>query len=313
MLNEISIMPKFQAAYVALMEAKSIDEVKLVRDQAQALVAYVKQQGESLEMQNAAAEIKLRCERKAGELLRDMDKATGNQHTVAQSHDETEQTQKLSDLGINKSQSSRWQQVAKIPESEFEKHIAETKAQGQELTTAETLRLANKEKPHVSFNSGNNEWYTPPEFIAAARKVMDIDLDPASSAIANRTIQAGTFYTMDSDGLAQNWQGCVWLNPPYASELIQKFTDKLIQHFVAKEVTEAIVLVNNGTETNWFAKLAQHANAVIFPFSRVRFLNPAGPSGSPLQGQAVLYFGYDVKAKLFIEAFSHLGWGAYIA
>jgi len=35
---------------------------------------------------------------------------------------------------------------------------------------------------HVSYNSRENEWYTPPEFIASAREVLgSIDIDPASS------------------------------------------------------------------------------------------------------------------------------------
>ena len=62
-------MPKFQAAYLALQKAKSVDEVKRVRDQAEAIRLYVRQQNMGLEMQNNAAEIKLRAERRAGEML----------------------------------------------------------------------------------------------------------------------------------------------------------------------------------------------------------------------------------------------------
>ena len=44
---------------------------------AESLRAYAKQAGESLENQNLMAEIKLRAERRAGEILQDMEKATG--------------------------------------------------------------------------------------------------------------------------------------------------------------------------------------------------------------------------------------------
>lgn len=73
----------------------------------------------------------------------------------------------------------------------------------------------SEKKPHVAFNSGNNEWYTPKEIIDAAREVMgEIDLDPASSELANKTVRAEKFYTINSDGLTKEWHGRIWLNPP---------------------------------------------------------------------------------------------------
>jgi hypothetical protein len=164
-------------------------------------------------------------------------------------------------------------------------------------------------KPHVSQNSGNNEWYTPPAFIDAARAVMgDIDLDPASSTVANETVKAKDYFTKDDDGLSLPWYGRVWMNPPYAADLIAKFTEKLAGHVAAGDVQEAIVLVNNATETGWFQDLIGVASAVAFPQSRVKFYQPDGKLGAPLQGQAIIYMGN--QPDLFRETFSTFGWSA---
>lgn len=161
-------------------------------------------------------------------------------------------------------------------------------------------------KPHVANNSGNNEWYTPPDYIEAARQVMgSIDLDPASSVIANKTVQAKQFFTADDDGLQQEWRGNVWMNPPYSAELIGKFASSLCDYFLAGDVGQAIVLVNNATETRWFQEMAESSSAICFPRSRVRFLDPEGVPGAPLQGQAVIYMGADVEA--FKRQFGNFG------
>src|SRR5690606_13015141 len=105
--------------------------------------------------------------------------------------------------------------------------------------------------------------------------------------------------------LAQEWRGRVWMNPPYAAELIGRFTAKLVSHYLSGDVPEACVLVNNATETAWFQGMAEHAAAMCFPKGRVRFLDPEGNPGAPLQGQAVLYFGPDPVA--FRSTFAAFG------
>lgn len=165
--------------------------------------------------------------------------------------------------------------------------------------------------PHVARNSGDNEWYTPQEFIDAARDVMgQIDLDPASTPEANTIVGASEFYTSDLDGLEQDWYGRVWMNPPYARDLIGKFTGKLIYHYCNGDVEEAIVLVNNATETGWFTGMIKFAPAVVFPDSRIKFWKPSGERGGPLQGQAIIYFGNNTRG--FLDAFGPFGWGAVI-
>jgi len=160
---------------------------------------------------------------------------------------------------------------------------------------------------HVGNNSGQNEWYTPPAYIEAARAVLgEIDCDPASSEIANRTVGAKAFFTAETDGLKQTWGKRVWMNPPYAQPLVANFADAITDKYAAGEVSAACVLVNNATETGWFQKMLEGASSVCLLSGRVKFIDPTGkPSGAPLQGQAVLYFGED--GQRFASEFSKLG------
>jgi hypothetical protein len=74
-----------------------------------------------LEAQNHAAEIKLRAQRRAGEILAEMDMNRGGQaeQKSYRSQAVTGRTPTLEEMGIGKMDSSRWQQVAALPQEVF--------------------------------------------------------------------------------------------------------------------------------------------------------------------------------------------------
>ena len=172
-----------------------------------------------------------------------------------------------------------------------------------------TVRAAYTEvkKPHVANNSGENEWYTPPKYTEAAKRVMGgIDLDPASNSVANEFVKADAFYTKEDDGLTKPWYGRVWLNPPYAQPLIAQFAEAVVGKFSSAEFEQAVVLVNNATDTKWLQSMMKACSAACFLEGRIRYLDKTGePKNSPIQGQVALYFGEDIQR--FTDEFGAFG------
>jgi hypothetical protein len=115
----------------AIQAAHKIDEVKSIRDKAVALQAYAKQANDD-EMLVWVREIKLRAERRAGELLRETERAAGSRKQLAGRNSSggtirlppEKTTPKLKDLGITKRQSANWQQLANVPAAKFEQLAA---------------------------------------------------------------------------------------------------------------------------------------------------------------------------------------------
>ena len=126
-----------EAASRALAEARSVEDVKVVRDKAEAIRAYYRQQKGCFEAQQDAAELKLRAERRLGELLAETVNHNGSRGVGSTMEPTIPE-------GISKKQSHRWQRIASLDGEEFERHIQETRAVRDELTTAGVLRLAKK-------------------------------------------------------------------------------------------------------------------------------------------------------------------------
>lgn len=127
-----------------------------------------------------------------------------------------------------------------------------------------------------------------------------IDLDPASCEFAQRTVQAAEWFNEERDGLVQPWHGRVYLNPPFARGLVDKFIDKLVCE--RPNYDEAILLVNSQTETAWFQKLGEIANVIAFPRGRVYFHNERTRQQNPVFGSAFVYIGD--RRDAFADAFA---------
>jgi phage N-6-adenine-methyltransferase len=300
-------LAKLDKATQMLAEAKSLDEVKHIMDIAEAARTYARAAKLGLDAQNHAAEIKLRAERKAGELLLNLERGKNpkdntGKFTVNTSVDNTasEYREVLDSEEIPNTTAHRWQSLAKLPERSFENYITEKSDSKQEITTAGVLKLVSNH--HVSDDT--YDWYTPAEYIEAARSVMgSIDIDPASSETAQAVIKAKKYFTKETDGLISVWSGNMWMNPPYDMPNIELFIGKAVQHFAEGKIKQAIILTNNSSDTAWFHLLAEHPFCLTR--GRIQFWNAEGKTLATRQGQAIFYLGDNVSG--FVKEFSEFG------
>jgi phage N-6-adenine-methyltransferase len=296
--SEAGILVRYDAARKALADAVRVDEVKDIRDKAVAMRVYA-MQANDLDLIRHATDIRMRAERRAGELLREM--AERGERAVRKNMKSQPATSKLSDLGVNKTQSSRWQKLAELSERDFEGKVARAVS-----GAVAAVDKATDGPTRGTAGTGENEWYTPAEYVTLARGVLGkIDLDPATSPEAQKVVGAERCFTKGDDGLKQQWAGTVWLNPPYAQPFIAEFVSKMVSEWRAGRITAAIMLTHNYTDTAWFHEAASAASAICFTRGRIKFYEPSGDVAAPTQGQAFFYFGSDVPK--FAETFAAIG------
>jgi hypothetical protein len=160
----------------------------------------------------------------------------------------------------------------------------------------------------VSIEEGDSdERYSPPWLADGARAVMGgIDVDVASCAAANETVQAHRYFTRQEDGLAQTWAGRVFWNPPYAGG-IRIWIEKLNGEMQAGRVRQATLVfpadMLNAITTTWFKPLL--AGTLLVPCPRIRFFDPQGRGTGPRFGAVVIYLG-SRQAK-FLRVFGGRG------
>lgn len=129
----------------------------------------------------------------------------------------------LAEAGIDKNLADRARKYASVPEDEFENILADRRERIETENKRVTVNLLEA-GVRGTLGTADNEWHTPAEHVELVRQVLgEIDLDPASSSVAQRAVKAGHYYSIEDDGREQPWAGRVYLNPPYAQPLISDF------------------------------------------------------------------------------------------
>jgi hypothetical protein len=138
-------LAKIDVARKALAEARTVAEVVNLRDQAAALASLFRRYEASRDMAVQAAELRLRCERKLGELL---GAAGGPGKSTKSTRNPNGGAPPYTELDISRREVTDFRRLAAPPQELFEQHIEELKRQGDELTRAAMLRFFQ----HVSKN-----------------------------------------------------------------------------------------------------------------------------------------------------------------
>lgn len=170
--------------------------------------------------------------------------------------------------------------------------------------------IGSKPGTDSSATRDSNAWFTPAIYIDMVREVMgEIDLDPFSSKMANKHIKAKRYIDEKGNAFKKRWfkeKGRVFMNPPYSRKIIDASIDIFLENWRNKSISEAIVLVNNATETRWFQSLLRSTHSICMPDRRISFEAVDGKSISGnTRGQVFFYFGS--KPAKFKKVFRNIG------
>ena len=122
-MSEATQLVRYDAMCHAIAAAYSVDEVKDIRDKARAIEMYARQ-AQNTEAERQACEIRLRAERKCGELTAEMVKAQGHRADLT-SVDDPSKSAALRRAGISRDQATTWERLAAIPDEQFEADLAD--------------------------------------------------------------------------------------------------------------------------------------------------------------------------------------------
>lgn len=147
----------------------------------------------------------------------------------------------------------------------------------------------------------SDDWYTPRAMLQALGE--RFDLDPCSPG-PGHWVPADRVFTKREDGLAQPWNGFVFMNPPFGGRNGHvPWLIKFLEH------GDGIAIVRAYTSAAWFHEHATLADAMLFPRGKTKFVRPDGSvGGSPGHGVVLL-----ARGARGVEALRRSGLGLFVS
>jgi phage N-6-adenine-methyltransferase len=134
----------------------------------------------------------------------------------------------------------------------------------------------------VMFSSESSEWATPQEFYNELNKEFHFTLDPCATV---ENAKCDKFYTINEDGLKQDWGGeTVFCNPPYGRE-IGKWVKKAYEE--SQKGCTVVCLLPARTDTRWFHDYILGKAEIRFIKGRLKF--GGHKNAAPFPSMIVIY------------------------
>lgn len=139
---------------------------------------------------------------------------------------------------------------------------------------------------NVMFSSQSNEWATPQSFFDKLNDEFGFTLDPCST---HENSKCQKHYTMEEDGLSQDWGGqVVFCNPPYGRDL-PKWVKKCYDE--SRHAT-IVMLIPARTDTSYFHDYIYHKAEIRFIRGRLKFGD--GKNSAPFPSMVVIYINQKI-------------------
>jgi len=156
------------------------------------------------------------------------------------------------------------------------------------------------------FASGNTEWETPQDFFDILNRVFKFNLDVCATA---KNAKCENYFNKQQDGLAQEWRGNIWCNPPYGRDIerwVKKAYECRLRGANGYGAT-IVMLLSARTDTKWMHKYVFGTARMIFLKGRLKFGNSG--NSAPFPSMLAIYGGIEEQTKdlaKYLEGFAVL-------
>lgn len=163
-----------------------------------------------------------------------------------------------------------------------------TESRSHRRTCSERCKKALQRRLKGRDARGKNEtdsWMTPDYLFKQLDDEFHFDVDVCASAKSKKCSQ---FYSIEEDGLKQDWRGVCWCNAPFSE--VAKWLRKAYEASLSGKAT-VVCLVKVATDTKWWREHEKKASEIRFIDHRVKFIRERdGKQGSAPQSHALMIF-----------------------